>query len=197
MAVKPPFPEEQPVLGSERLILRPFRLQDAPRVEELAGDRAIADTTLNIPHPYPPGAAREWIKGHAPSYRKGEGVIYAVVLRPSGELIGAVGLGLELRFNRAELGYWIGKPYWGQGYATEAAALLLDFGFRTLGLQRIMATHLTRNPASGRVMQKLGMTYEGCLRQHVIKWGIYEDVAVYGILRHEYLERQGAREQGS
>jgi RimJ/RimL family protein N-acetyltransferase len=74
-------------------------------------------------------------------------------------------------------------PYWGEGYATEAAAALVAWGFDILDLQRIHAAHFTRNPASGRVMQKIGMTFEGIARQHVLKHDRWEDMARYGIVR--------------
>jgi RimJ/RimL family protein N-acetyltransferase len=86
----------------------------------------------------------------------------------------------------AEIGYWIAVPYWGRGYATEAAAEIVRYGFEERNLQRVFACHFTRNPASGRVLQKAGMKYEGTLRQHVRKWDEYVDVAFYGVLRHEY-----------
>ena len=77
-------------------------------------------------------------------------------------------------------------PYWKQGYCTEAARAVLRYGFETRGLNRIGARHLARNPASGRVMQKLGMHYEGTRRQHVLKWGVFEDIVLYAILKSEY-----------
>ena len=83
------------------------------------------------------------------------------------------------------MGYWIGKPFWGQDYCTKAARAMLDFGFGPWELNRIHAYHFVRNPASGRVMAKIGMQYEGLLRQHVIKWGQFEDLALYGILRSD------------
>jgi [ribosomal protein S5]-alanine N-acetyltransferase len=84
------------------------------------------------------------------------------------------------------MGYWIGVPYWGRGYCTEAAGALLAHAFGPLGLHRVHATHLTRNPASGRVMQKLGMRHEGRMREHFLKWGVFEDVERYGILDREW-----------
>jgi RimJ/RimL family protein N-acetyltransferase len=176
----------QPTLRSDRLVLRPFTLADAPDVQRLAGDRDIASTTLNIPHPYEDGMAETWIGGHQERFEKGEQVSFAVVLE-DGTLIGAMGLHVNQEFERAELGYWIGKPYWGRGYCTEAAKTVLHYGFETLGLNRIQARHLARNPASGRVMQKIGMRYEGYLRQHVNKWGIFEDIELYAILKSEYI----------
>ena len=83
----------------------------------------------------------------------------------------------------AELGYWIGKPFWGKGYATEAARSLIDFGFTVLGLNRIAARHFARNPASGRVMQKVGMLQTGVDRQAGQKWDRYEDFVLYEIQR--------------
>lgn len=176
----------QPTLTSDRLLLRPFALADAPDVQRLAGDRDIASTTLNIPHPYEDGMAETWIGGHEERFDKGEQAAFAVVLR-AGTLIGAIGLEIDQQHERAELGYWIGKPYWGQGYCTEAAEVVLHYGFEMLGLNRIQARHLARNPASGRVMQKIGMRYEGYLRQHVIKWGSFEDIELYAVLKGEYI----------
>lgn len=175
-----------PRLITDRLILRPFTLADASNVQHLAGDWAIADTTLNIPHPYEDGMAEEWISHHAEQFASREQVTLAITLRTTNTLVGAIGLRLTLRFARAEMGYWIGKPYWGRGYGTEAARAMLAYGFGELQLHKIFATHLVRNPASGRVMQKIGMTYEGTLREHVQKWGVFEDIKVYGILRSEY-----------
>lgn len=180
---------QQPVLKTRRLILRPFRMSDAPDVQRLAGERAIADTTLNVPHPYQDGMAEQWIATHQPGFEAGELANFAITLQPKKELIGAIGLVIDARANRAELGYWVGVPYWGNGYCTEAGQAVIEFGFTKLKLNRIYATYFTRNQASGRVMQKLGMTREGTLRQHVKKWGKYEDIVVYGILNKEWRER--------
>jgi RimJ/RimL family protein N-acetyltransferase len=178
--------DAQPNLQTERLVLRPFELADAPVVQRLAGSRAIADTTLSIPHPYPEGAAEEWIQSHAPRYREGRLATFAISSPPDRSVLGAVGLVIVPAHATAELGYWVGEPYWGRGYATEASGALLEFGFRTLRLHRIHAHHLVRNPASGRVMQKLGMRLEGTHRHAIRKWGIFEDVAHYAILETEW-----------
>ncbi|OFW54113.1 MAG: GNAT family N-acetyltransferase [Actinobacteria bacterium RBG_13_35_12] len=173
-------------LKTDRLLLRPFELSDAPRVKELAGDKAIADTTLNIPYPYKDGMAEQWISTHQPKFESGELANYAIILKSTKELVGAIGLNIEKRFNRAELGYWIGKEYWNQDYCTEASKAMLEYGFRNLGLNKIIATHITRNPASGEVMKKIGMKKEGFFREHVIKWKKYEDIVSYGILKKEW-----------
>jgi len=178
-----------PTLTTERLVLRPFTLADAPEVQRLAGDRDVASTTLRIPHPYKDGMAEEWIGTHTDKCAKGEGVSFAVTLRDAETLMGAVGLDICKDHLRAELGYWIGKPYWCKGFATEAARALVGYGFRVLGLNRIHAQHLVRNPASGRVMIKIGMRCEGTLRQHTKKWEVFEDVEIHGMINTAERER--------
>ncbi len=182
--MKPSLP--QPILETERLLLRPFTPSDAPAVQSLAGAKEVASTTLTVPHPYEDGVAEEWIATHAPGYEAGKHVIYAITERAGGLLAGATGLVFEPAHARAELGYWIGVPFWGRGDASEAARALLELGFEQMGLNRIQATYITRNPTSGRVMQKLGMRPEGLLRQHIQKWGVFEDMAVCGILAGEW-----------
>jgi RimJ/RimL family protein N-acetyltransferase len=171
-------------------LLRRLLLADAPRIRLLAGDRAVASTTLLIPHPYEKGMAKQWIRAQRERQRKGREVTFAIVLRSRNRLIGVIGLSLKAQHWRGELGYWIGKPYWRRGYATEAAEAVLRYGFETLRLNRIFAYHFRRNPASGRVLQKLGMTREATLRQHILKWRSFEDLEGYGILRSEYRVRK-------
>ncbi len=183
----------QPTLYTPRLQLRAFDLDDARTVQELAGAYEVADTTLNLPYPYRDGMAEAWILTHKPLFRSGVLVNYAIVLSDPPQLIGAIGLRIQPMHRRGELGYWIGLPYWGRGYCTEAAAALLAFGFEALDLHRIHAAHLRRNLASGRVMQKLGMTYEGRLREHARKWDRFEDLEKYAILRPEFEQRQQAQ----
>ncbi|MHB0964366.1 MAG: GNAT family N-acetyltransferase [Gemmatimonadaceae bacterium] len=170
-----------PTLSTERLELRPFLLSDAKNVQLLAGDREVADTTLAIPHPYLDGMAESWIVTHEGAWTRHESATLAITEADAG-LVGAISLRIELPQRRAELGYWIGVPYWGRGYATEAARAMIEFGFRRLSLHRIYAHHFARNPASGRVMEKAGMQHEGTLRGHFFRWGAPEDVAVWGIL---------------
>jgi RimJ/RimL family protein N-acetyltransferase len=178
--------KQRPMLETQRLLLRPFELTDARAVQRRAGEYAIADMTLNIPHPYEDGMAEQWIATHQPKFEAGELANFAIILRETGELLGAIGLTINRRFDRAELGYWIGVPYWGCGYCTEAGHAVLEYGFTELDLNRIYATHLSRNPASGRVMQKLGMTREGLRRQHMKKWDRYEDLVEYGLVRGDW-----------
>jgi len=181
---------QRPTLRTERLLLRPFELADARAVQRLAGDRAIAEMTATIPHPYEDGMAEKWIGTHQEGFDAGSLVNFAIVRQNTGELVGSIGLmGLANSSERGEIGYWIGKPYWGNGYCTEAARAVVDYGFSALRLNRIHGCFCKRNPASGRVMAKIGMTYEGCLRQHERKWGQFEDMVLYGMLRDEWEDR--------
>jgi RimJ/RimL family protein N-acetyltransferase len=177
---------EMPSLKTARLILRPFTLDDAPVVRELAGAWEIAETTATIPHPYEEGMAEAWIGTHQEAFKSGEAVTFAVIRNTDALLVGAIGLEISKAQYKAELGYWIGKPYWNHGYGTEASQEVLRYAFEVLGLNRVQARHMTKNPASGRVMQKIGMTYEGTVRQSLFRWGQFEDAAIYAILRDEY-----------
>ena len=149
--------KEHPTVQTARLVLRPFSMGDAPAVQALVGERDVASTTLNIPHPYEDGMAERWIGTHQERFDRGESLIFAIVRRIDDDLIGAISLAVSARHARAELGYWIGKPFWNQGHCTEAARAVVRYGFEVLGLERVLARHLPRNPASGRVMQKLGI----------------------------------------
>lgn len=171
-----------PDLHSARLRLRAFAAGDAADVRRLAGAFEIADTTQTVPHPYPEGAAERWIADLAPAWAAGTGIAWAITARAGGNLIGAIGLRLTPEHASAELGYWVGVPFWNRGYATEAAAAVLAFGFGPLRLNRIQARHLVRNPASGRVMAKLGMRHEGRLRQATCKHDRFEDLDLYARL---------------
>ncbi len=179
-----------PTRKTERLILRAFTLMDAPEVQRLAGEWQVARALLSVPHPYEEGMAEEWISEQHPPFERGEGVNFAVVLRERGELCGSCGLLINSRDANAELGYWIGVPYWGQGYATEAAREVVRYGFEQLGLHRIYAAHFGNNPASGRALRKIGMSYEGTRREHHRKWGEYKDRVEYGLLVGEWRAAQ-------
>ncbi|WP_372379520.1 GNAT family N-acetyltransferase [Vibrio natriegens] len=143
---------------TDRLILRPFTLSDAKRVALLAGDKVIADMTANIPHPYSLADAELWINTHEPLFDRGKGVVYAITLKESGELIGAVSF-LGIDNGVGTLGYWLGVPYWGRGYATEASKAIITFSKSNLGLSKLHVMHLLGNERSKSVIKKLGVTY--------------------------------------
>jgi len=171
-----------PTLETERLRIRPYSEADIPELLPLVGERAVAATTFRIAHPYTEQDARSFLE----LAKQSDKLWLAITLRSEGQQIGGIGLRIEQQHQHAELGYWLGLPYWGQGYATEASREMIRYGFEQLGLNRIFATHFKHNPASGRVLKKIGMQYEGCQREHLLKWGEFVDSEMYSILRREW-----------
>lgn len=182
-----------PTLRTPRLTLRPFTAADAPQVQQLSSAYEVALNTAAIPHPYPDGAAEEWIARHDQDFEQNRLHTFAI---DDGRVAGA--MSLVMRGDAiAELGYWLGVPFWGRGYATEAGRAVLRYGFEECALHRIYACHYTRNAASGGVIRKLGMTYEGTLRHHARKWDVYVNVACYGILVDEWREESSRAREGA
>lgn len=179
-----------PTLTTPRLVLRAFVPEDAAAVHTHLQDIEMARTTATVPYPYPEGTAEKWIASHAEKLAAGR-VVLAITLREDGTLVGAMTLNLDPAHRRGELGYWVGRAHWARGYATEAADAMMRWGFRTLGLHRVHAAHMTRNAASGAVLRKIGMRHEGTLRGHLLKWQMLEDLEVWGILEDEMEEREG------
>ena len=173
-------------LFTERLSLRPFAKSDGPRVQLLAGDERIAQTTLNIPHPYPDGLAEEWIATHEDEFINRKSVILAICTKHDDKLIGAIGIMLKHDFDRGEIGYWIGYPYWNMGFCTEACRAMIGYGFDVLKLNKIFSRHIDGNEASGKVMLKSGMQFEARLSKHVKHRGQYLDLFYYAIFRSDY-----------
>lgn len=171
-----------PTLETERLILRPVRLMDAPAVQRLAGDPGVARTTASIPHPYENWMAERWIARQRQACNEGRAVVFSMILRQNEQLIGIMSLDDIRWHHQAGMGYWVGVPYWGLGFCTEAGRAVIEYAFTALGLYRVHAQHLSSNPASGRVMQKLGMHHEGRRAGHACRWGRIEDVDLYGII---------------
>lgn len=149
---------EQAVIETERLLLRPFKNEDAKDIQKLAGNTKVSEKTRNIPYPYKDGIAEKWISNLAVSWKNGTGATYAVTDKISNTLLGTVSL-VEINGEEGKLGYWMGEPYWCKGYCTEAARALVQYAFSNMGIETVGAEHLSSNPASGRVMQKIGMRH--------------------------------------
>ncbi|MBN4078548.1 GNAT family N-acetyltransferase [Gammaproteobacteria bacterium AH-315-C21] len=149
---------KQPNLNTQRLLLRPLSLADSAKIQELAGNWAVAKTTLSIPHPYRYGMAEKWILSLEGAWNTRSGLAFGVLLKTDQEIIGVVSL-VSISDKKAELGYWIGEQYWGKGYCTEATEALMRLASKQLQITNFVAEHLTENPASGKVMLKLGMVH--------------------------------------
>jgi ribosomal-protein-alanine N-acetyltransferase len=176
-------------LRTPRLLLRSLEREDVPALVRLAGANEIAATTLNIPHPYAEDDARSFLDKANEDFRAGQSVSFAISILPGRELCGVLGLHIADTHRRAELGYWIGAPFWGKGVATEAAGAVVGFGFETLHLHRIYAHHFSGNTASQHVLEKIGMRHEGRFPQHIRKWDRYVDVENYGLPAEEFRRR--------
>ncbi|MRG87179.1 GNAT family N-acetyltransferase [Salinibacillus xinjiangensis] len=172
-------------IETERLVMRPYDLSDAPRAQKLGDDKDVAETTF-IPYPYTLEKVEDWIQNHLSLIENGDAYPLAVILKSERQLIGTMTIRGDKTHNKGELAYWIGKDYWGKGYATEASKKIIEFGFHDLKLNRIWAPVMSKNKASGKVMKKVGLNYEGTLKQDILKWDKYEDVDIYGLLKENY-----------
>jgi RimJ/RimL family protein N-acetyltransferase len=144
-----------PVLETKRLALRAPRLEDAKTVATLANDRRIAENTARIPHPYKLSDAEGFISG---ANKAGGEAVFLITLRDK-TVIGACGLSMQ--DETPELGYWLGVPHWGNGYATEALHAVIDYAFTDLAHKALQAGARVTNPASRRVLEKCGFQWTG------------------------------------
>jgi RimJ/RimL family protein N-acetyltransferase len=162
----------------------PIGPEHIPAIQELASDPALALTT-NLPDPYPPDGAQRFVAKVTQTAAEGTEVVYAILA--DDELVGVCGF-LEIGGTpkQAELGYWIGRPYWGRGYAKEGVRLALQRGITDLQLDRIIACHITSNPASGRVLERNGfhLTHEGPATRGE-KWSADDVFTHYELLTSE------------
>ena len=145
-----------PTLATARLVLRAPRDTDAKAIALVVNDRRIAENTLRIPHPYGLADAQEFIA----SANAGDGEIVFVIASRDGGLLGCCGIA-QLDDTTPEIGYWLGVPFWGRGYATEAARALIDHAFVDLGHDTLVAGARVSNPASRRVLEKCGFQWTG------------------------------------
>jgi [ribosomal protein S5]-alanine N-acetyltransferase len=180
----PPMVVDLPTLRSARLILTPLADRHVRQFASIAAKHAIADTTISVPYPLTEDLAREWIAKTVSESRSGRAAHYCIGIGPApDEMIGYAGLkAIDQNHGEGEISFWLDPDEWGQGYMTEAGDCLLEFGFDVLQLNRICAYHMVRNPASARVLARLGFRQEGRLRERVRKWGVYEDVLVWSRL---------------
>ena len=176
---------DPPAIETERLILRRLRLADTDDLYEYASDEEVARHVLWRVHASR-AQSRAFLRAARRQYSTGFPGSFAIVLKENGKMIGTIGfMWINSEFRSCEVGYSLNRNYWNRGLMTEALKAVIDFAFDELHLNRIEAQHETDNPASGRVMIKAGMRYEGTMRQRVRNKGRFSDVAVYAILRRD------------
>lgn len=176
------YMNHDPILETERLILRRFRLEDAKSVAKHCNNPSLTKWTKTIPYPYSEQDAINYIKSNLEAWKLEKTYTFAIVLKETDELIGSIAITHDAKNHNGELGYWIAETYWGKGYATEASLRMIQFAFEAKGYHRIYARHMKPNVASGRVMQKCGMVLEGELKDHVYQNGQYVNMMYYGII---------------
>ena len=148
-------------IRTQRLTLRPFETADAQRIAYLAGDYDVSKMCGRVPHPYSMAAAHEWLSRVQTERDTIQSYPFAVTASIDG-LVGSCGVWRADKDSEAwEIGYWFGLPYWGQGYASEAARAVMDWARDQLGAKVFMAGHFEDNPASGNVLRKLGFVHTG------------------------------------
>lgn len=178
------LPTVQPELTTRRLRLRTLVEADAASVVALADDPAVSEFLLHMPSPYPPEAATAWIAASIDDWQSGGSPTWAIARRRDATaMIGAAGLRWSPRHHRAELGYWLGRRHWGHGYAREAAAAVIGFGFEVLGVHRVFAQHLDGNDRSAALLRAVGMVSEGVRRGHIRKGDRFRDLHGYAVVR--------------
>lgn len=171
-----------PTLITYRLTLNQPLLTDVEDVAEALQNDVYYQNTINIPKPYTRESAIFWIKLAKDSFEDGSGVIFAIRTSEKSKIIGGIGLGIDRKSNKAELGFWLSQDYWNNGFTTEAVKAIIKFGFEELKLKRIFATHFDFNEASGKVMRNAGMTKEGTMKCYTKKDGQYQNHVLYAII---------------
>ena len=178
--------DEFPKIETERLFLGELKAADIPAIVKHASNKNISDFTLNLPFPYSEKDAIYWINLANQGFKDGTNIIFGIKRKSDNQFIGGIGLTIARIFNRAEIGYWIAEPFWGKGYATEATRSIIKYGFEHLDLNKFTSSYLAKNPASGKVMKKSGMTKEGELKEHVHKASEYHDLIVFGLTKAQF-----------
>ena len=180
-----------PVLETERLRLRPFTFEDEAAVFALASDPEIARFVRFEAH-RTPADTRAFLELAFEHYKRGDPFALAILRRPDDRVIGSCGFVSQApERHTAEIGYWLGQAYWGKGYAVEAARALMRFGFEQMHLERVEAKCFLENRAGQRVIEKLGMKYEGTDCNEMIK-GAFPQLNMYGISGEDWQGRQNS-----
>lgn len=180
--------ENFPSIESERLVLGKIKIKYIEKIIQYANNEKVAQNLLSFPFPYTEKDAITWINGQNEGFTSKKNYIFAICKKIYDEFIGGVGLHIDIANNKAELGYWIAEPFWGNGYATEAVEKILEFGFKSLKLNKIYGRHFTDNPASGKVLVKNKMVQEGELKAEIKKGELYKDLIVYRLTKDEYFQ---------
>ena len=171
-----------PEIELQRIILNQPNKDDIKSICEILSNEIFSQNTINIPFPYEKKDAEFWIELSKNGFNIGNQYVFAIRDKKNLQIIGGIDLGIDKRFNKAELGYWITEKHWNKGIATEAVKGIIDYGFEELKLKRIFATHFENNISSGKVLEKSGMDKEGLLKSHTFKNSEYQNHVLFAII---------------
>jgi len=182
MTTTSPIPTQIPLDGFR---LRKFEKNDADSIVKYINDYEIHRNTATIPFPYTPKDARQFLKDSELHWKAGTAYRFSIVM--NNEVIGCCSLdNVSKKDSTAELGYWLGKPFWGKKIMTRAAQAVIQFGFTQIQLHRISVSHIEGNIASQKIIEKLGFKYEGTQREDSYREGKWFDSKCYGLLEEEF-----------
>ncbi|MDR1303497.1 MAG: GNAT family N-acetyltransferase [Puniceicoccales bacterium] len=175
-----------PTLASERLLLKPLRKEDLGPIVHWLSDYETVLMLTYAPWPYTETDALQWLAQVDRMCAMDVGCFWGVYLGKT--FIGTAGLSLFPEHEKGELHYWLGKRHWGQGYGTEIARRVIAYAFEHIHLNRLEVNHMARNVRSQRVIEKCGFTFEGLMRSYIKRFGAFEDVKFYSLLRGEFMQ---------
>lgn len=181
-----------PEINTDRLKLRQIRHSDISSLIKYCNNEKIADQIINIPYPYGESDAIYRMNFVMLGFKNKERYVFAITFKDIDELIGEIGLHLDKTNDSAQFGYWVAEPYWGKGIATEALSAILKFGFETLNLNKIYATHYPDNLSSGKVMLNNKMIKEAEMKEHYKINDTYRNVIQYRLTKTEYTGQKAA-----
>jgi RimJ/RimL family protein N-acetyltransferase len=182
--------EKASPVETERLRLRPLVEGDVAEIARYLNDPEVAKGLTYSPYPYTLEMAVQWLRDVAFASQRDQVRYWAITPREGGNFLGLIGFSLFREHDKAEMHYWLGRPFWNRGYATEAARAMIPFLFtQEAALQRLEVNHRTCNSASGRVIEKCGFVFEGELRSYVKRFGHHDDVRFYSLLRREVMKK--------
>ncbi|RMN35119.1 Acetyltransferase, GNAT family [Pseudomonas savastanoi pv. glycinea] len=190
---KPGMRLDMPSIRTSRLLLCPLRAEQSSALSRLADDPVIANMTATVPSPYTLEHAQAFIADAPEQFAAGRTLSLGVHAQETGELTGVVSLRLSTSHRSGNLGYWIGADYRNQGYTSEAVQGLLMHGFTVMNLNRIAGQCFADNMASARVLEKCGLSYEGCMKEAFLKNGVFKDMLLFGLLRSQYEPAEAAQ----
>lgn len=174
------------LLESENYFLGPFEKSDCPRIADLCNNIKIYRNNLSLPYPYSLQDALDWVDYLDQAMDPNRFMALAIRDKKHGQVLGCLSMEFSQVHRRVEVGYWLGEPYWNKGIMTEVLKRVIKYVFEERNYHKVYGTHFSYNQASGRVMEKAGMVYEGTLKGHLKRQDEYIDLVCYGLTVKDY-----------